>query len=250
MYFIDHSIPSDLVQRAKHSLKMQRSMRERHVKEKDVDCFRFLPKRILQDLREEAFLPYLMRHPFFETWSFLEPFATRELCSRAVEEVYVCAAEEVFCDGQPVNRMIFVIDGELQYCHVEGDNACRIRISRGEWCCEACLWAVHASLSGQLMPGPVGCEVLKVVPVEFQEIARQHPATMQHLVKYAENFVQVFNSWSNSTGEQSIENILFNDVSVIEDITQESIYRAGKRLTSNPWAQQFLLAVKSRAGIQ
>jgi len=87
-YFVDHGIRGQLMRSTKHFMKLYHSIRERHVKEKDIECFQYLPKRVQDDLREEAFLPCLVRHPFFCTWNGLDPDASRKLCSAAIEEVF------------------------------------------------------------------------------------------------------------------------------------------------------------------
>merc|ERR1712176_1223548 len=125
-------------------------MQERHIKEKDIQIFSCLPRGIRDDLREQAFLPWLIRHPFFRFWAALEPGAARKVCCLAVEEVYLLSGEEVFGYGQAVNRMLFVIDGGLKYQYAE-DNTQPVFVVPGDWCCEESLWAVHAVLSGPLV---------------------------------------------------------------------------------------------------
>jgi len=221
-YFLDHGIPGELMRRAKHFLKLHHYMKERHVKEKDLECFKHLPKCIRDDLREQSFLPWLIRHPFFRTWSSLEPEAARQLCTTGVEEAYLMAGEEIFW-GQAVNRMLFVVDGELFYLHAE-DREMPIRIASGEWCCEECIWSVHAVLSGPLMAQIMGCEVLKLDPMEVQDIARLYPDTVKFVVKYAELFITTFNARSNDQ-TCGIDDLLFSDAAPLEEIVETSLHQ-------------------------
>merc|ERR1712232_420747 len=146
----------------------------------------------------------------------MEPEATRKLCSGGVDEAYLLAGEEIFWNGQMVNRMLFLVDGDLSYCYSERREQ-TIPLIPGDFCCEECIWAAHPVLSGPLVASAVGCEVFKVDPVELQDVARLYPHSMPFIVKYAETFIAFFNN-ASQTDEGSIDNLLFNDVGPIERI--------------------------------
>lgn len=134
--------------------------------------------------------------------------AVRRICRTGLEEEYTLAGEELFWNGQAVNRMLFIIDGSLQYCHLE-DPPIPVDVVAGSWCCEVCIWAASSVLSGPLVGNNTGCELLKLDPSDIQDIARIHPQSLLFVVEYARRFVEQFNELSKDV-TSGIENLLFN----------------------------------------
>lgn len=218
-FFLTHNICRDLARRVKHFIKQHDLLSGRRIKVTDVDTFNLLPRLIQEELREEAFLPILRSHPLFRLSASTCPRAMRQVCTSAVEEISMMPMEELFWHLD-VNKMIFVVDGTLQYCHTDSDEP--VFVESGEWACEECLWASNPMISGPFVAKAGGCDLITVNPAEFQSIGRAHSSLTGVLVRYGEVFIRHFNLASQSEQELESADLLFNNPVTIDYITEEA----------------------------
>jgi len=245
-FFCEYNINRELAGRVKHFLHAHHLMSGRRIKEKDVPAFRLLPKFIREELRQEAFLPFLCNHPFFRMYWQTDPKAVRRLCNAGLEESAMLPMEELFWHGEEVNRMIFVTSGAVIYHHGEKDLMGPIVVEVGQWACEEILWAAYSMLSGPFIAGPSGCELLCVIPTALHGIGRVSTDSIGFVVKYAEMFIQEFNEASK---DESCTNLLFNSSTVIEHICMEAaadVSSTSARTTERERSSKSLMSHRAR----
>lgn len=215
-YFSEYNTPRELAARCKHFLKQHERLANKRIRATEIPCVNILPKAIREELRYEAFFPFLTSHPFFEYYSELCPMGLRHICTSAVEEESLLPLEELFWHGHAVNRMIFVRAGLLYY----DSGACKpIEVQPGEWACEETLWSKVSMVAGPFRAASSGCELLMVLPSEFQLIARIHPPSLRFAASYAQEFIDAFNFASE---DMECEDLLFNTHNTIVDIVNDA----------------------------
>jgi hypothetical protein len=217
-YFSEFMIPPDLAARCKHFMIQHQRMANKRIKESEIPCILLLPKPIREELRFEAFRPWLTGHPFFHTYMELCPEGMRQMCIKATDEVSMLPLEELFWNGQAVNRMIFVRVGSLSYCHRDHITS-PLKVERGQWACEETLWSKVSLVDGPFQAASAGCELITVQPAEFRSIAKVNPGPLRFCVGYAEAFVKEFNDASQ---DAECQDLLFNNQGTIMDILQEA----------------------------
>jgi hypothetical protein len=217
-YFSEFRIPRDLAVRCKHFLLQHQRLAHKRIKESEIPCMRVLPKPVREELRYEAFIPWLKTHPFFDFYKELCPVGMRQICASATDEVSMLPLEELFWNGQSVNRMFFVRIGSVSYCH--GD--CRmlpLEVRAGQWACEETLWSKSSLLDGPFRAASAGCELITVLPAEFRSIVKMHHRPLRFCVGYAEAFVKGFNSASKNA---ECKDLLYNNHDTIMNVLQDA----------------------------
>jgi hypothetical protein len=218
-YFTEFCIPRELAARCRHFMLQHQRMANKRIKESDIPCLLLLPKSIREELRSQAFMPLLKAHPFFDFYMQLCPVGMRQICASATDEVSMLPLEEIFWHGQNVNRMFFVRVGSVSYCH-RVHRILPLEVRAGQWACEETLWSKASLVDGPFRAASGGCELITVLPAEFQSIARIHPGPLRFCVGYAEAFVKAFNSASQSA---ECEDLLFNNSSKVMEILDASV---------------------------
>merc|ERR1711920_1001345 len=205
-YFREFGIPRVLAARCRHFLQQHQRMALKRIKASDIPCREVLPKCVVEDVRVEALLPWLKAHPFFDFYSAICPVGMRQVCCRAIEEVSMLPEEEIYWSGQPVNRMFFVRAGSVSYI-VEDPDMPLFKVREGQWACEETLWSKVSLLDAPFTASTFGCELIMLLPAEFQAITMLHADTVAFCISYAKVFIEAFNSASKDT---ACQNLLFN----------------------------------------
>jgi len=223
-YFSEFQIPRELAARCKHFMVQHQRMANKRIKETDIPVMLLLPKSVREELRYEAFNPWLKSHPFFALYIQICPVGMRQICNNALDEVSMLPLEEIFWNGQSVNRMIFVRIGLVTYCHrghltSRGHIISPIELRKGQWACEETLWSKASRVDGPFRASSAGCELITILPAAFQSIAKVHVGPLRFCVSYAEAFVRGFNAASRNI---ECEDLLFNDPFTIVDLVQDA----------------------------
>jgi len=217
-YFSEFRINRGLAARCKFFMLQHTRLAKKRIKESEIPCMQLLPKAIREELRHEALMPFLKTHPFFNFYMELCPVGMRHVCARATDEVSMLPLEEMFWHGQSVNRMFFVRIGMVSYCH-RGHKTLPLEVTAGNWACEETLWSKASLVDGPFTAAYAGCELITVLPSEFQSIAKAHPGPLRFCASYAEVFIKEFNSASKNT---ECEDLLFNSPQTIKKIVREA----------------------------
>jgi len=217
-YFSEFRIPRELAARCKHFMLQHQRMSTKRIKESEIPCMVLLPKPIREELRYQAFMPWLTSHPFFNTYMELCPEGMRQMCIKATDEVSMLPLEDLFWNGQSVNRMLFVRVGLLSYCHRDHITS-PLEVKVGEWACEETLWSKVSLVDGPFKAASTGCELITVQPADFRSIAKVNPGPLRFCVGYAEAFVKGFNDAST---DAECQDLLFNDTGTIMAILQDA----------------------------
>lgn len=225
-YFREFSIPRDLAARCKHFMLQHQRLANKHIKGSEIPCMNLLPKPIREELRYEAFMPWLKAHPFFDVYMELCPVGMRQICVGATDEVSMLPLEELFWKGQIVNRMFFVRIGLLYYCHRDHAKL-PLEVRPGQWACEETLWSKVSLVDGPFRAASAGCELITVLPTEFQSVTKLHPGPLRFCAGYAEAFIKRFNSASKDEG---CDDLLFNNQGTITGLVDDS--RGGEDIWS------------------
>ncbi|CAK0862028.1 unnamed protein product, partial [Prorocentrum cordatum] len=216
-YFSEFRIPRELAARCKFFLLQHERLANKRIKESDIPCMHLLPKAIREELRYEALMPLLKAHPFFDFYMELCPVGMRHICVSATDEVSMLPLEELFWHGQSVNRMFFVRIGLVSYCHRD-HSTLPLEVRAGQWACEETLWSKACLVDGPFKAASAGCELITVLPAEFQSIAKLHPGPLRFCASYAEAFIKEFNSASKNA---ECDDLLFNNPRTIMRIVRD-----------------------------
>mmetsp|Transcript_47405 Transcript_47405/g.88277 ORF Transcript_47405/g.88277 Transcript_47405/m.88277 type:complete len:966 (+) Transcript_47405:63-2960(+) len=219
-YLGEHTISNALVNRVLHFLQEQQVKRGRVVrtKEVDVELFKQLPDSLKNELRVEAFQPSINTHPFFHHYGVVEPQALRQICRTAMAEVSLTMHQELFGDGGTVLDMLFLNEGELRYQFPVDDQSFEVHIRKGEWACEAALWAANAELHSPLV-AECTCELALFNSADFIVCAKRFPQTLGVVVRYAELFME---DVQKEAAKCRWRSILCNDFDQVQDIVHNA----------------------------
>merc|ERR1711862_756102 len=97
--------------------------------------------------------------------------------------------------------MIFVISGCIVYKPMWDPfwDKNDVLVCTGMWACETTLWSRTAVLSGPLVGGAAGADILTVGASDFQDITRTCTGSTHAFLDYAEAFIQKFNEASDDS---------------------------------------------------
>lgn len=198
------------------------SLGQRRVKSEDIPLLRMLPEPIKEELRQEVYVPVLNRHPLFREYFTFDPDVVCRFCTACVSEVSLRSGDHAVLDWTHVKELVFVIEGTLDYMIPGCDEP--EKVNKGEWACEACLWATRACLDGPMLAGASGADIIKVDTGGVQKLAETHPQSSDFLGRYAKLFIHHFN---NALLEESSKP-LFNDPEVVDTMIGEVLKQCGK----------------------
>ncbi|CAK0824235.1 unnamed protein product, partial [Prorocentrum cordatum] len=94
-----------------------------------------------------------------------------------------------------------------------------LQVKVGEWACEETLWSKVSLLSRPLTASTLGCELITILPSEFQMLTRIHPPALRFCVSYASVFIKSFNCASK---DPNYRNLLFNDFQETSNMVMEA----------------------------
>jgi hypothetical protein len=206
-YFSEFRISRELASRCRHFITQHQRMASKRIKGTDIPFSSILPRFINEDLRCEALIPFLKVHPFFDFYQVICPVGMRQICCNDTEEVSMLPQEQMFWNGQPVNRMFFVRVGSVFYTDDNTDIP-TLEVKVGQWACEETLWSKVSLVSRPFTASTLGCEMITILPAEFQMISKMHAYPLRFCVNYAKLFINAFNSASKNP---TYRNLLFND---------------------------------------
>mmetsp|Transcript_63414 Transcript_63414/g.163165 ORF Transcript_63414/g.163165 Transcript_63414/m.163165 type:complete len:1066 (-) Transcript_63414:10-3207(-) len=192
-YLGERRVSTEIVTRIWHYLRAKDSDEVTRLSEKDVVLLDTLPESLKVDMRTEMFQPVLSLHPFFQKYAELEPNLLRQIAKSALKEQNLRANEELFGDTAPVHQMFFVTDGVLHYTYpLENDEAgdrVKAEVQKGQWACEAALWASALDLYGPFV-AEVTSGLILLDSNEFKLIVPRFPASQGYAAEYAEGFME------------------------------------------------------------
>jgi len=111
------------------ALRIQRQSADRmqdksRLSEQDVEDIKHLSAHLRLLLRQEIFIPHLVRHPLFSSWGARDPSAVKDLCSSGLV-CFECLApgHDLFTSKHSMDRAYLFLRGRAVYsCHkVEDD---------------------------------------------------------------------------------------------------------------------------------
>jgi len=190
----------------------------RWTKPSDVQTFSLLPEFIKDQLQEEVLLPVLKLHPFFRAYWCADAQAVEAVCREAAFPVSLRAGEALLSNWKDVHEMVFVVCGMLEY-HVSS-LVVPPTVSKGEWLCEAALWAEGTSLEGPLLGAIRGCDTILIKVEGLRKVAATHGRSAGMLGRYAELFVASFTDLDHEHHQDS-GNVFFNDPEMIRGWTRD-----------------------------
>merc|ERR1711920_781870 len=107
--------------------------------------------------------------------------AAHDVCGKAVSDLSLAVAQELFAQQKTVHQMLFVIEGELKYKYPGPEGATSSIISKDQWACEAVLWARKVDIYGPFVAGST-CDAILLNATEFRSIAQIYPDSFIVLV--------------------------------------------------------------------
>eukprot|EP00404_Azadinium_spinosum_P007535 CAMPEP_0180443402 /NCGR_PEP_ID=MMETSP1036_2-20121128/14654_1 /TAXON_ID=632150 /ORGANISM="Azadinium spinosum, Strain 3D9" /LENGTH=136 /DNA_ID=CAMNT_0022449709 /DNA_START=93 /DNA_END=499 /DNA_ORIENTATION=+ len=131
----------------------------------DVSLLKMLPRHMQDDIKVAAYGPIMQAHPLFKHVATRNSGTTfiRTICCHAVKQKTILVGDRLYAENIPVTEMIFVVKGTLHYSDVADSQAdTPLKVSEGEWACEAALWTDQASLNGPLVADIARCELLVI----------------------------------------------------------------------------------------
>jgi hypothetical protein len=165
---------------------------------RDVALFDNIPEVLKKDLQHEVYMPTLTWHPFFFHYQEHNPNAIRAICHHAVNEIAFRKEQDVYREGEAVDKMYFVIDGLLEYRMTLGagnsmdmdDEAlfAKEEVGIGNWLAEAAVW-VKWFHTGTTMTKQFSVLCVVLVP-GLHKVMREYMDLLPRCTAYAELFVQ------------------------------------------------------------
>jgi len=220
-FFYSNNISNELTFRVWHFIKHNRLLKTHKTSIDEVPVFRTIPKSLQEDLHVEAYSHTFLKHSFFQAYACLDRQAYRRLVCSSVHEISLMPQQELFCRGEKVDKMIFVIGGQLQYKH-DDPYLEDVSLTLGEWACEEALWGAWPCLDVPMAAGMRGAQLVALRAKDFHENCKACPDTLQFVLLYAERWISEFNEASLDDHCGS-ENILFNDVRVLDHILHRAV---------------------------
>lgn len=249
LFFSENRISHELASQVLRYLRRHAMAKGRRLKEADVPALHLLPERLQKMLREEMFSPIFMKHPLLELLSEIDGEAFHNMCVRASGETSLMPGQELYGPSMQVNRMVFVLQGKLEYhcaedlkrafrpmpssdlvkmqtsersmvenrvalAHAGHDETIFLEVTAGEWVCEAALWVSKARLNGPLVAFSGGCELATISAREFRDCMMMSSTCRRFLVQYAAHFVEEFN---NTAANEVPTLASFDDADLVAD---------------------------------
>jgi len=200
-FFAEHKVSHGTASRIWHFVRKNKGSNGKRMKESDVPALKNIPFKLREDLRLEIYNPVLSAHPFFEEFRTRDQATLLKICqSPVLTEKSVPVGEELFRDQKETHKMIFVALGRLQYINCPqngdfareddelGDRVCYV--NRGQWACEASLWAETAKIFGPFYAVGGAVEVVMVDAVAFRNAMKESEQALPFVVRYAQTFME------------------------------------------------------------
>mmetsp|Transcript_12709 Transcript_12709/g.28840 ORF Transcript_12709/g.28840 Transcript_12709/m.28840 type:complete len:887 (+) Transcript_12709:72-2732(+) len=194
-YLDEHEISKRLRARVLHYIQ-ERSMLQQQqakVKESEVDLFKVLPDSMKNDLRCEAWMPTLLKHPFMFQYHATDEQAMCHLCRVAISERRLLVREELYGHSRPVTHMLFVLQGILSYSYFSEGHFSDKKINQEQWCAECCLWSDSEWLFEACMPfvAETNAELVLLDAEELANLVPKYPGTAYRVACYGVYYLQM-----------------------------------------------------------
>jgi len=190
-YLSEHNISARLTSHVLHYFQSRRQQNHRlaRITEGDTELFKALPESIKQELRNEAYQPTLVRHPFFYHYHDMDTIAAFHICNSTVKERRLMACDEMFGNGLEVTHMFMVEVGHLCLEYMVDEKVITQHIEEGSWACEIALWAKDPR-SFEPFIAQTACEVLTICSLDFAEAVPKYPCSACRVARYGAQFVK------------------------------------------------------------
>eukprot|EP00746_Dinoflagellata_sp_MGD_P112159 gnl/MRDRNA2_/MRDRNA2_49120_c0_seq1.p1 gnl/MRDRNA2_/MRDRNA2_49120_c0~~gnl/MRDRNA2_/MRDRNA2_49120_c0_seq1.p1 ORF type:complete len:321 (+),score=42.46 gnl/MRDRNA2_/MRDRNA2_49120_c0_seq1:3-965(+) len=231
------NVTQELSTRITQYLELRVMAHKKIVQERDVAILAFLSEPLHKELKEQEHKPVLIRHPFFQHYCNSDDGAMRSLCQQAIKNIFVSEGDTVFKAGDKCENMYFVVDGHYLYSWQgensgasdspeknsgnglsSSSNSCKMiayykmqrtqkratsPLRKGDWVSEACLWA-HFLHAGTMIAVEM-CNLLAINAGAFATITSKTGNILPYVSKYADKYVEEFNSLTPSDGDLAHE---------------------------------------------
>jgi len=224
-YMTEHGISVSLRARIKILITKQATMPFQP--ESDVTLLSSIPKGILDQLHEEAYMPLVCSYPLFESVCVSYSSMCRQLCTSAVHEQVARPEGTIFSTGDLWKQMILIRHGKLAYevgkrtvgvlreescCKCNTDREIfalakarsrshaaladgRFRVEAGQGICEAALWMRWYNY-GELTSFNFALW-LSITADDFAKVVKVSPEMHRTLIVYSNEFVRALQDRSH-----------------------------------------------------
>jgi len=202
-YFSENDISLELNQRIWHHLQMSYWNLKRRQREKDIAILSYLPETLKSQLREELFMPSLLKVPFLKYYGGLNSAGMRMLCYSAIEECSLVCLEELFTAGKFGENMHFVSGGDMVYARSGSEDE---KVTRGMWAAEAVLWVTWTHRG--TLRARTSCEAFSINAEKARHIMLEHQESVSIAAQYARMISEVLDDgehWTDLWSEQFTE---------------------------------------------
>jgi len=248
-YLDEHLISKHLRARVLHYIQERSMLQQRQalVKENEVELFKVLPDSMKNDLRYEAWLPTLMKHPFMFQWHAVDEQAVNHLCRVAISERRLIVREELYGHSKPVTHMPFVVQGVLGYSFFHAGAFVSRHIKEGQWCAECCLWSDSEWSFEACLPfvAETNAELMLVSAEELASLVPKYPASAYAVACYGVYYLQAA-SHECLNGSENQVMIFGSEQDQLQEIAHsafeeglhrdESADRDSEELTKEKWS--------------
>mmetsp|Transcript_55020 Transcript_55020/g.128696 ORF Transcript_55020/g.128696 Transcript_55020/m.128696 type:complete len:785 (+) Transcript_55020:62-2416(+) len=181
-------ISMELSSRIFSFVRRYRCVAKSRVHEVDVHVFKAMPETLLVHLHYEAFMPVLLRHPFFSTLMQVDENALANLCHSATNERPLSLGQELFTYGTQATATYFTISGMMEY-HRAGDEDGEVHLisEATSILCEMSLWLQweHRGRMSASTPSELLC-----LDSELACCILRQTECLQSVQRYAQQFLE------------------------------------------------------------
>lgn len=187
-YLRQQQAPKGLAQRIIKYLEHQTSQPV-VVQPKQVHILDKLSEQLQSELKFNTHAPWLRGHPLFEYLCTELVYFMHMIASKSMASKPLAPEDVVFNPGDEAASMYFVKEGSVIYSVTV---PIKPPLGVREWVSEPALWT-HWRHRGQ-MQALTPAELIVLSPKSFGEVMRLHPLSFSLCRRYAEIFIDLFNS--------------------------------------------------------
>mmetsp|Transcript_5308 Transcript_5308/g.16212 ORF Transcript_5308/g.16212 Transcript_5308/m.16212 type:complete len:335 (+) Transcript_5308:1-1005(+) len=147
-YMSENRISIGLIARVWGHINTNNSAQRRRMNIKDVEMLKYLPKNVINEIREEIYQPLFDKHPFLSRYTLHNPTGVARVFNLALRQVALEEGEELFTVGDPAHMVYYGQEGKLAYNPARSAarakaGACEdsVDVPIEHWLCEVVLWA-------------------------------------------------------------------------------------------------------------
>mmetsp|Transcript_16270 Transcript_16270/g.37547 ORF Transcript_16270/g.37547 Transcript_16270/m.37547 type:complete len:1099 (-) Transcript_16270:264-3560(-) len=160
------------------------------IKEEDVVALRLLSSGLRGELLYESRKQYLFLHPLFEMWHQIDMGTFRQLCTDAMQLMYLSSEDELFAPEQEAVCAYVLNSGRMSYLQTpessKAEDLLSIEVLVKVWFCEAALWSnwVHVGR----VEARSACHVIAVEAKAVLAAVEKKAAVAFAVKQYGRNF--------------------------------------------------------------